>query len=783
MLSPTLAAITRLLGLFIAISLIISPWLVTVQVQDPFLNQNWLLLGLAFLGGLLLAGLLPFYKPRAHQVPLLPALGIFWLGIIASTLASGYSESLRACLVVGGQLLIFLFLRLFQRRTDVFALAFLITISGFGMAGVAIAQWRGFDVFVWGPHRIVGTFGNPNFLGAYLLVTALLTVNLLVSPRPGVLTRAILAVSLPVQLAGILLSNCKAAWLCFFLGLLISVLDIGRIGARPFGRIGYLGGGLGLTALLVLLYAGVHQAVSRFPWETLQTPPYGYFSLVTRLLLHAMGFAVFRQSPWLGTGLGSSPYQLSAHRPEFGVFLGLDQFNNDPHAFPLLVLAETGVVGLFGCCTLLSAVVGIHGWKRMREGAQEARDREGQAVLKFSVLRPGLFAAPLGALVCLALFNNALSTLPIANTALILLALHQGTCLRDVRWKWRFSLVLLPYLVLPLLFGLFAWHFQGAHHRQEKLLYDGQMMLAGNDTAGADKALEDLVRVAPQSIHGLYHLAAVKERQDKAYEAQEILARLDLLAPNAFGLHFHIARLFFERGMNLEAHKWALSHVSRNRSPSGYELLGKILIQVGRPAEAEAAFEEAITRIPYWIEREKEPAQFARLYLATIRLDQNRVAEAQKLLSQLTPPLTDFPEYYFQQGLAAFKSGQASAAVNLFEKAYQKNSADPKYANALGYVLVKTDSDLGRAQTLLEGAYQAFRSRTPPVLSDILGVTHSLGILYWKQGHLAKSRELLTIAAQQTPELWPQVRKQREADLERLLQEMGKPVSGSGTPP
>ncbi len=89
--------------------------------------------------------------------------------------------------------------------------------------------------------------------------------------------------------------------------------------------------------------------------------------------------------------------------------------------------------------------------------------------------------------------------------------------------------------------------------------------------------------------------------------------------------------------------------------------------------------------------------------------------------------------------------------------------------NAVGFILVKKEQNLDRAQKLLETAHHLIKNSETPMLSDLLMVAHSLGILYWKQGQLNKAEKLLEIAWSQSPPSWKDLKEKRFNDLKDLL--------------
>ncbi len=818
-----LGLLQRFLGVFVTLSLIFSPWFIAFDVEDPFLHQAWLTFGLGILASCVVVVQHLLYRPRRRQLPLLwPSLACF-ASLILSTLPSSFLVSLRSGLLLATQLLLLMFLRLVRQSRDTGALVALLVVNGTCMAGYAIAQHLGYDPITWvdSPYRAVGTLSNPNFLGAYLMVTCLLAGGALFHPAwarwPW---RVLLGAALAVHLVAMSQAGAAAAWVGLGLGLFLLATRFWEVPAgRVLRRSPFLGGAI-LAILLTAGYWLAATAIRNYPWDRLSIAPNTDMSraIVTRLLEWQMGFAVFQNHPIIGLGPGSMPYVLSTFRHPLGLFLGLSQFNDDPHSHGLLLLGEFGFLGLWAFCTLVVAVLGVHARFQARtthplplhadpppspapttgstlgpDGASSASPAgsppsamvahpplEADGLARSTTTEGGAWLARTLAAAGLALllhgmFNNTLSILPLSNLLLLLTTLHQSVCLRDVSWHRRFSWKTLVGLFLPFAYTTAAWTLQTNHQEVTRALFAGRQCLARNQPIEAEAAFERVLRANPQSIHGLWGLAQALERQGRLGRVQDLLGHLDAIGPNIFSAKLHLARILFERNQVLDAHRYAILALGMNQAPSAYELLSRILVTEGRLQEAEQILREGLLLVPAWIPDERAAADRMRLQLAAITIDQGKFDEASALLASITPDLALAGETAYLSGVIAFRRGNATAALDLFETALQQNASDPKYMNAVGYLLTETGQNLDRAQSLLEEAYRGYRSRNPPLLSDILAVAHSLGRLYWRQGRLDKAQELLTIAFQQCPLEWKDVREERARDLRRFFQETGRP--------
>ncbi len=792
MLPPALATLLRATSLVVAVTLAISPWIIAVDVSDPFLNQSWITFGLAGVCLAVLAAVRLRFQPRRPQFPLLSAGIIAWIAIAAAALHSSHLVALRIGLLWSSLLLILFALRAMLRDRDAVPLLMLVSASGLLMAVYALVQAFGYDVLTWpgSVYRVVGTLSNPQFLSAYLLATSLVTIGLCLDPSlwPPV-GRLALFLSALVQAAGMYATQMVACRLSFVFGIILYLTTFWETRPGKLLRATPLLAGSIITIILITIYGTVSIGVSSYPWHALSSASSENISAITRLFEWSMGFKVFARQPLTGIGPGAAPYQLSSFRPQLGTVLGLSRYNDDPHAWPVHLLAETGLGGLFAACSLLAGIFGVHA-RRRQAPAPDDHDGTGAANappidpapaqaappirpsstagVKHSVARAAI--VPAASILYYGLFNNALSVTPLLTQLVLLVALHQALCLRNVRWRRGFSLAAIAWLLLLPVFAVTAWVCQSSHHAVESHLFSGLRQLEAGKPDAAERAFTSALQQNPQHLQVLWGLALSCEHQGRTQRTMETLARLDTLSPNAFSAKYEIARLAMENRLLLEAHRAALQNLNGNHNPLSYELLGRVLLLEGRRAEAARIFEEGLRLVPPWQREEIDAADRIRLHLAELHTENGDWKKAEPLLAGLPRNLASSPAVQYMRGLAAYKAGNATGALALFEQAVAADTAsEPKYLNAVGFLLAETNGDLDRAQRLLEDAYRMYRSKQPPLLTEILQVTHSLGIVAWKKGQMKRAGELLQIVAEQSPAEWGPLTGERQADLRRFI--------------
>jgi len=187
----------------------------------------------------------------------------------------------------------------------------------------------------WDPHqgRLVSTWLDPNFLGAYfVLCLSLLTGRFLDSRRNSTTPRVLLAISYLLLGAALILTFSRSAW-----GMLAVVIGVfGLFKSRK------------LLLLMVGLFFGAYFLVPRVQTRLAGvTDPADSASL--RLVSWQQTFKIIKEYPLLGVGFNAFRYAQERQgffRSERGVPLGREHSGAGSDSSLLLVWATTGVVGL-----------------------------------------------------------------------------------------------------------------------------------------------------------------------------------------------------------------------------------------------------------------------------------------------------------------------------------------------------------------------------------------------------------------------------------------------------
>ncbi len=362
MISKSINFILRIAGFAITVLLLVQPWLIKVESVYPFLYSGWFQIAASFVAILTSSLVLCFYRPHKAFNPLTIILFILFIAISVSLYYTNYNVCLRVSMLALGLISCVGGLRLFRKSIDNYSIAGMVALSGFFMSIYAICQYFGYDFLLWEErYNVVGTLTNPNFLGIFLCMTASITFGLVAEFFRKDLKQSLVFLSFfIVQIAVIILLD-KA-------GLYISLAFMALIWlwSRWFnlpGRIARISPvfiGLIISIIFLSIQWFVCNEISKYPWEKITKVPYKAQAFVSRLILWNIGFDIYKEHPFIGTGAGSIQYIMPLKRPPTASLLGLNIYNDDPHSFIISVVTETGFLGLWGICSLLVFIIGSY---------------------------------------------------------------------------------------------------------------------------------------------------------------------------------------------------------------------------------------------------------------------------------------------------------------------------------------------------------------------------------------------------------------------------------------
>ena len=218
----------------------------------------------------------------------------------------------------------------------------LMAIVGTIVGVYAFLQFCGYDFAVWQETQLYGraiaTLGQPNFLGSFLLLCLPLTVYYFSQSR-RFFSRFLIFLMLAAQIAGLVVSGSRAAWLAAII--VLAVVIIFYLWRRWRGWSIVLAAGFILT--LGLFFYGL------MPARLTALRDFNTGSVALRRYFYQASGQVISEHLWSGTGLDAGGEALVAqYRPDWGIFLKIDGYTDLVHNRILDIIIQTGLIGFVG---------------------------------------------------------------------------------------------------------------------------------------------------------------------------------------------------------------------------------------------------------------------------------------------------------------------------------------------------------------------------------------------------------------------------------------------------
>ncbi len=310
----------------------------------------------------------------SQNKPLWPVLAWFAMWAFYPTFKMEGLVDIYAILMWGAALV---FWAKYLKTSSLRAFLNIFTATAFAASLYGICQYFGFDIF-WKSDiqnfgsRVVSTFGNPNFLASYIVMTLPLTFIFYLETKS--ITNKIYYLLACCSLSGFLaLCGARSAWLGIAAAVAVLVL------AAPFWRavMHKKFTAFGAAALILALFflwpaqdGGKSAVLSRLK-ESMPIAQAAQNTLkdktVTqsyhqRMMMRTCGLEMFKESPLIGKGWGS--FQLN-YAPcqgklikENPALLSLMTQANGAHNIFIEILAQSGLVGfLFFLCFIVSIIL------------------------------------------------------------------------------------------------------------------------------------------------------------------------------------------------------------------------------------------------------------------------------------------------------------------------------------------------------------------------------------------------------------------------------------------
>ena len=560
--------------IIIFILTLVVPVLVLPMVIDNAFNTPKTLLML--LGVSLMAGIYSFQFLRGKAVPKsgtsTPKIILFLilLNFFSFSYTGNYYFTITAAMMNITCLLFFYFVSLYVDAKKAFWIITSVAFSGLLISIITYLQFTGhFILFKWA-HKgimVMGTIGNSNYLGAYLVFPLFAMVGLIFLFKGKF--RLIPLGLLLFMLGAFLFTRARAGWFGFFLSVPIFLLILKKI--HRISILGYFKSnpkqvityGLVLIALFTSLW---YIAPKRF--HTMMGFRNVTRSDTLRLRIekyYQASFWLFKQSPLFGTGLWSFRNMVYEAQAEINK-VNENYFKNYPEPKPrrvhteyLEILNDGGLVAAMALF-LFFIVVMRHGWAVIRDEEVDPQERVITATAFCSVI---------------AIMLNALFFFPFRINStmfmtVLMMGLMEGIYLRHSKlisksagWKSETRFIMIPMVFLVIIGMIWFTGIKPFQGEREHFKY--KKALGHKKAKEAEKYILKAIRYDPHnSAYCLY------------------ACQLYMNVLKDFGK----AQDFIEKAIidyNGDITRWSI-----------YFIKGLLKFQVGSLFEARAAFEKSL---------------------------------------------------------------------------------------------------------------------------------------------------------------------------------------------
>ncbi|MEW5991368.1 MAG: O-antigen ligase family protein [Chloroflexota bacterium] len=193
--------------------------------------------------------------------------------------------------------------------------------------------------------RAYGLTPHPNVLGGFLACGLVL---LLAAPTTSRLARLAQAAVVVVATAGLVVTFSRGAWLAGLAGLVVSLVVLAGIGARPPVR-RWLAGAVLVVAVAAAVGWLARDPIASRTWLAPSASATEQRSVDERLEQIRLGWRVVLDRPLTGAGASAVPIAMRQLEPDFEFAFYA------PHLVPLAVAGELGIAGGLAYLGLMAA--------------------------------------------------------------------------------------------------------------------------------------------------------------------------------------------------------------------------------------------------------------------------------------------------------------------------------------------------------------------------------------------------------------------------------------------
>ncbi|MFC1866630.1 O-antigen ligase family protein [Thermodesulfobacteriota bacterium] len=491
------------------------PVLVMPHVVDNAFNTPKTLLIL--IGVSLMVGIYCFCFLRGRPVlrPTIVTTNIILFLIIFNFISFFYTKNpyftSKAIILNISCLLLFYFISIYTDERRAFLLIIASALSGLLVAIISWLQF--FDIHIlirWASpgEMIMGTIGNSNYLGAYLIFPLFSMAGLIFLLKGRL--RLIPALLFVFIMGAFLFSGARAGWFGFFLTFPFFLWLLKRIHgisisayirSRKRQAAGCL---IVLLAILMLLWFA---APKRFNKMMNPRKVFGSETLRLRLTKYfPPSIWLFKQSPIYGTGLWSYrnmvyKAQAEINRANPGFFENYDSPKpRRVHNEYLEILNDGGLVGA-AALFLFLALVMAHGWYSIKDEKVRSQDKVVIAICFCSII----------AIMLTSFFFFSFRVNSTMFMTVLMMGLMEGAYLRyqGLISKTKGQASMTSTVMIPMLFLLLTgiiWYAGIRPYRGEREHFQYRRVLVRGDIKGAERHILKAIFYDPHN--SAYHLYA-----------------------------------------------------------------------------------------------------------------------------------------------------------------------------------------------------------------------------------------------------------------------------------
>jgi len=219
--------------------------------------------------------------------------------------------------------------------------ALLMSIAGAFAGLYAFLQFCGYDLVVWQESqlysRAIGTLGQPNFLGSFLLFYLAMAAYYFFDSK-RFLNKFLALLMFLLQLAGLVVSASRAAWLALIVSTIILLV--------LFAWQRWRWRALVVAPILLWFFSTFFYLLMPARFSSLTDFNSG--SLALRFSFYRASFQIIKENPWFGVGWENGEEAFITHyQPEWGVLMNVDSLTDKAHNSVLDIIIQTGIIGLF----------------------------------------------------------------------------------------------------------------------------------------------------------------------------------------------------------------------------------------------------------------------------------------------------------------------------------------------------------------------------------------------------------------------------------------------------